>query len=212
MARKAKAELQDKLLCVRRLFTSYKADEYADPAEFTRSLEEVFVQYDVAVCQYVTSPQTGIQRRYVAPPKLAQIVEALDARKAYLDNVAKLAQRPQSVFRPYVPEKPKSRDEQPDGHYATAWCPSTDSRWADLEEWTKTAHRSEWRYETRNGVDGLWVPHRLFDTDTRRERKPFVPMTNEQLVAHYDKNPSLHLRDHRPPRQPHPRDGEGQQT
>jgi hypothetical protein len=66
------------------LFSAYRADQYADPDGFMTSLGMVLEQYSDEVVLYVTNPRTGVQRRSVWPPSIAEVVSACDARHAEL--------------------------------------------------------------------------------------------------------------------------------
>jgi hypothetical protein len=69
------------------LFGSYRADQYPDPEGFMVSLGMVLEQYSDVIVVYVTDPRTGVQRRSVWPPSIAEVVSACDARHAELQRI-----------------------------------------------------------------------------------------------------------------------------
>src|SRR3979409_2398009 len=75
------------LQCQRMLFGSYRADQYPDPEGFMVSLGMVLEQYSDEIVVYVTDPRTGVQRRSVWPPSIAEVVSACNARHAELQRI-----------------------------------------------------------------------------------------------------------------------------
>jgi hypothetical protein len=69
------------------LFSAYRTEQYADPDGFMVSLGIVLEQYCDEVVLYVTNPRTGIQRRSIWPPSIAEVVRACDARQAELHRI-----------------------------------------------------------------------------------------------------------------------------
>lgn len=69
---------------LRRLFSAYRKDDFADPDGFSVQAAVVLSEYSEEVVAYVTDPRTGIQRRNKFPPNLAEIGEACDAAKKQL--------------------------------------------------------------------------------------------------------------------------------
>lgn len=65
-------------------------------------LTAILAEYRAEIIEYVTAPQTGIQRKLKFKPTLAEIVEACDAQAWHLD----LANRPKPVA-----ALPRQRDQ-----------------------------------------------------------------------------------------------------
>lgn len=70
------------LSCQRRLFDSYRADQFPNPQAFKDNLGLVLSQYPDDVIDLVTDPRTGLQRKHTWPPAIAEIVAACDAAMA----------------------------------------------------------------------------------------------------------------------------------
>lgn len=60
------------------LLSAYRRDDYADPRGFVTQLGVVLEKYPEWVVRYVTSPDTGIQRRQKFPPSIAEVVSACE--------------------------------------------------------------------------------------------------------------------------------------
>ena len=69
------------------LFCAYRAYQYPDPDGFMVQLGMVLEQYSDEIVVYVTDPRTGVQRRSVWPPSIAEVVSACDARNAELQRI-----------------------------------------------------------------------------------------------------------------------------
>jgi hypothetical protein len=95
------------------LFSAYRRADYADPVGFVAQLGAILEGYPEDVIVYVTSPQTGLQRRLTFPPSIPEVVKACDERVAELhrqrqaedwaerkresDRLKRLAPPPQAV-------------------------------------------------------------------------------------------------------------------
>ena len=137
------------LNCQKALFASYRADQYADAEGFMTSLGAVLEQYQDEVIRYVTGPHTGIQRRLKWPPTINEVVEACDEHQDFLAR----ARKPRAVAR--LPPPPNGLAQ---GDLASVHVPTCNARYAQLEEWTKTANQRLWRFgKSSDGRDGVWV-------------------------------------------------------
>lgn len=75
---------------IRRIFSAYRKDDYADAKGFTAQLGVILESYPPTVVDYISSPHTGIQRRSKWPPSIAEIVEACNDRLGYEVGIARL--------------------------------------------------------------------------------------------------------------------------
>jgi hypothetical protein len=64
--------------CAQMVLSSYRRDDFADPAGYAVQLAMVLERYGDDVIQAVTSPTTGIQRTCKFPPTIAEFVEFID--------------------------------------------------------------------------------------------------------------------------------------
>ena len=88
----------------RAIFSAYRRDDFADPDMFVVQLGTLLEQYDVGVIEYISSPTTGVQRKYDYPPNIKQIGDACEAEAARRFEIAKAARAPRpQLNRPYVP-------------------------------------------------------------------------------------------------------------
>ncbi len=66
------------------LFGAYRLDQYPDPDSFMLQCMALLADYPAQVVIYVTDPRTGIQRKKIFPPAIAEIAQACDERLEYL--------------------------------------------------------------------------------------------------------------------------------
>jgi len=62
-----------------RLFESYPKTDYDNPEAALANMVAVLSGYTEAIVREVTSPETGLQRKSVFPPRIAEIVKACEA-------------------------------------------------------------------------------------------------------------------------------------
>lgn len=63
----------------RAIFSAYRRDDFADPEGFVVQLGTLLEGYEVAVIEYISSPITGVQRKFDYPPNIKQIGDACEA-------------------------------------------------------------------------------------------------------------------------------------
>lgn len=132
------------------LFSAYRSDQYADPRGFAVQLATVLSEFPDDVVMFVTSPQTGIQRRSKWPPTISEILEACEAHEEYL--------RRQRAPRPAKQLPPQSEIQREPGHLANVFVPQNHPRYAKLVEWTQGANPALWSFRpSSDGRAGVWV-------------------------------------------------------
>lgn len=79
----------------RRLFTSYRLDQYNDPDSFAEQIAIIFAGYEDRVLLRATDParRDCIQRTYKFPPTLQEISEVLDAMQKTIGAVDYVEER-----------------------------------------------------------------------------------------------------------------------
>jgi hypothetical protein len=129
------------------LLSAYRKDDYADSIGFVRQLGTILEQYSPHVIEAVTSPLTGLQRRYKFPPSIAEVVAACDEEAARLRRLAEL----QALRRaPRVYE----RMDTP-GRRANVFVPPDAPQYAAMVEMAQTGDPAEWRTDGMRA--GIWV-------------------------------------------------------
>lgn len=68
-----------------RLFKAYPETDYPDPATALATIVTVLNSYPIDVVETATRPETGMQRKFVYPPRTAQIVQFCD--EVYADRL-----------------------------------------------------------------------------------------------------------------------------
>lgn len=126
------------------LFSAYRRDDFADPDGFVVQLGSVLSEFPDDVVTYVTSPQTGLQRRSKWPPTISEVLEACEGHEEYLRRLRE--PRPAKALAP-----PQVR---PDGYLANVFVPENHPRYAGLVRWAETADAKLWKYDDRPGI---WV-------------------------------------------------------
>lgn len=163
------------------VFSAYRRDEFADPDGFVVQLGVVLEAYADNVILYVTSPQTGIQRRCKWPPTIAEVVEACDAESARQATLARYAAIP----------KPRSRtallpDTRP-GRRANVFIHADAPLYPRMLEQSKSRDANPadwWLDETRPGI---WVSLGWVDGPAKGMwKKPIYPLpSDDDLRSQY---------------------------
>jgi hypothetical protein len=157
------------------LFGCYRRGDANDPDRYVSAIAAVLTLYDFEIMRDVTDPRTGIQttEKFAAfMPNAGELkiyCDALDARK---DRIQKLAELPRVDFSRarLAPPPPAPGDR------ATIFVPASNSRYAALLEWSKTADPRNFKFDPRPGI---WVS---WDTwDGRAPRRDREPATSLQL-------------------------------
>lgn len=135
------------------LFSAYRRDDFADAEGFVAQLGTVLSEFSDDVVRYVTSPQTGIQRRSKWPPTISEVLEACEQHQDHLRRLAET--RPAIANRLAAP----STLQRPQGYLANIFVHEEHPRYASLVEWTKEADPKFWKFGTSktDSRAGLWV-------------------------------------------------------
>ena len=73
------------------MFGCYRKGDANDPETYTAAIAAVLAEYSPAVVQRVTDPRTGLPRTMKFMPNVAEVAEACDAAKKFLDAEGRLA-------------------------------------------------------------------------------------------------------------------------
>lgn len=73
--------------CARRLFSRYPASDYDNPKEALAAMVTVLSDFSLGIVRFVTSDETGLQRRCTFPPRMAEIVAACNEAAATIDRM-----------------------------------------------------------------------------------------------------------------------------
>lgn len=156
------------LRCQKVLFSAYRADQYADADGFMTSLGVVLEEFPDEVITYIADPRTGIQRRSKWPPTISEVLTACEEHQEFLAKT----RAPRSVAK-RLPA-PDWRDSTP-GSKAAIFIPEGHQRYAELSEWTKTAHEAHWKFgRSSDSRPGLWVSHRAWNDPQSLKREANV--------------------------------------
>lgn len=129
----------------RLIFSGYRRDEFADPEGFSAQLGLILERYSDEIVSAVSSPFTGIQRRYKTPPSIAAIVEACDEEVARLERIRRFSEMRAA------PREPRPVDPTARANLLVHRdAPGYDA----MVKWAKTAG-PEWY---RSDPKGIWVP------------------------------------------------------
>jgi hypothetical protein len=141
------------------LFGCYRRGDANDPDRYVASIAAVLSLYDFELMRDVTDPRTGIctSEKYMSfMPNAGELKVYCDALVARRDRFEKLAELPRVDFSrarlPAPPEGPGAR--------ATVFVPASNSRYAALLEWSKTADPLLFKFEQRPGI---WVAYGIWD-------------------------------------------------
>jgi hypothetical protein len=77
----------------RTLFGCYRKGDANDPETYTAAITAILAEYSPEVIQRVTDPRTGIARTNKWMPNPAEVAEACDEAKGYLEGVRWLESR-----------------------------------------------------------------------------------------------------------------------
>lgn len=95
------------LKCQKMLFASYRRDQFDDPDSYLTMLGTVLEQYADDVVMFVCDPRTGLQRKSKWPPTISEVVEACDARAAWLARVDRFRNWGKKTDAPLQLEQPR---------------------------------------------------------------------------------------------------------
>jgi hypothetical protein len=162
------------LRCQKALFSSYRADQYADAEGFMISLGTVLEQFPDEVIKYVCMSDTGIQRRMKWPPTVSEVVDACEEHREFLAK----QRGPRPVFQERKPE-PLLRD-RPQGYMAQIFVPMGHHRYEALCKRAEDAAPIWWKYgNASDGRQGIWVSHNFWsnlpDVQGASNERPAAP-------------------------------------
>lgn len=133
------------------LFSAYRKDDFSDPEGFVTQLGAILCDFPEDVVSYVTSPQTGIQRRSKWPPAISEILEACESHRDFLKHVR--TEKPVVRPRLRLPEPTK-----PPGYLANIFVPNTHHRYRIFTDWMAVGDPKMWSYgNASDGRAGIWI-------------------------------------------------------
>lgn len=158
----------------RLIFSAYRRDEFADPETFLAQLGLILERYRDEIVDAVSSPFTGIQRRYKTPPSIAAIVESCDEEVARLERIRRF-----SALRT-APREPRPIDPTA---RANLLVHRDAPGYAAMVEWAKNAGPDWWRDDPQ----GIWVPLGVYQEhrNSGRGAAEFRQFTASELQAIY---------------------------
>lgn len=158
----------------RLIFSGYRRDEFADPEGFLAQLGMIFERYPDEIVSAVSSPFTGIQRRYKIPPSLAAIVESCDEEVARTERIRRFSEMRTA------PREPRPVDPDARANLLVTFAAPD---YPQMAEWSQH-HKEESRFDPR----GVWVPLHIY-TDRNTAEKPvgFRQFTAAELKMLYTK-------------------------
>lgn len=137
---------------IQALFSAYRRDDFADPEGFVAQLGTILTEFPDEVVNYITSPNTGLQRRSKWPPTISEVLTACEEHQAFLIKTRTV--RPVLIKERLAP----LLHERPQGYLATIFVPEGHVRYAKLVEWTNEAKPIWWKFgKASDGRNGLWV-------------------------------------------------------
>jgi hypothetical protein len=141
------------------LFGSYRRGDANDPDAYVAAIAAVLSMYDTDLIREVTDPRTGIctTEKYMSfMPNAGELKVYCDGVAARKDRLQKLGELPKPDFtRARLPPPPPAP-----GDLATIFVPATNSRYASLLDWSKTADPRKFKFEKRPGI---WVSYDTWD-------------------------------------------------
>lgn len=152
------------LRCQLALFSSYRADQYADPEGFKNSLGAVLEEFPDEVIRYVCDPRTGIQRRLKWPPTMSEVLEACEDHQGFLKRLR--TERPAVLVRLPSPERPP-------GYLANVFVPEGHVRYQGLVDWAKDADPKLYAYgRSSDNRAGIWIARGIWENPPPQRTKP----------------------------------------
>jgi hypothetical protein len=141
------------------LFGSYRRGDANDPDSYVAAIAAVLSGYETDVIREVTDPRTGIctTEKYMSfmpnAGELKVYCEGLAARRERFRRLGELP--PADYRRARLPPPPPVPGDQ-----ATIFVPASNSRYASLLNWSKTADPRKFKFEERPGI---WVSYDTWD-------------------------------------------------
>jgi hypothetical protein len=141
------------------LFGSYRRGDANDPDAYVASIAAVLSMYDTDLIREVTDPRTGIMtsEKYMSfMPNAGELKVYCEGQAARRERLRRLGELPPADFsRARLPPPPAAP-----GDLATIFVPASDSRYASLLDWSKTADPRKFKFEKRPGI---WVSYDTWD-------------------------------------------------
>jgi hypothetical protein len=123
------------------------------------SIAAVLSMYDTDLIREVTDPRTGIMtsEKYMSfMPNAGELKVYCEGQAARRERYRRLGELPPADFsRARLPPPPPAP-----GDLATIFVPASNSRYASLLDWSKTADPRKFKFEKRPGI---WVSHDTWD-------------------------------------------------
>lgn len=142
------------------LFGSYRRGDANDPDAYVAAISAVLSIYDTDLIREVTDPRTGI----ATSEKYMSFMPNAGELKVYCDTIANRRDRLQRLGALPAPDPNRPRLPPPSpapGDKATVFVPSSNPRYPELLEWSKTADPRLFKFETRPGI---WVSYDTWES------------------------------------------------
>jgi hypothetical protein len=157
----------------RQVLSSYRRDDFADPDAFLVQLGVVLERYPDDIIRDVTSPLTGIQRKYKFPPALAEVVEFCDGEVARREKISR-----------YTAMGEIRREARAPQHLGNVFVPPDAPQYGAMIERAKKGSANEWRHDEER--PGIWVPLGwLEEVKAMPTTQQFRRLTGDELRALY---------------------------
>jgi hypothetical protein len=140
------------------LLGSYRRGDANDPELYVAAITAVLSRFSSEIIREVTDPNTGIQ----TTEKYMTFMPNAGELKVYCDSVASRRNRIQRLGSLPAPDFTRLPPPPPmPGDLATVFVPASNSRYAKLLEWSKTADERQWKYDATR--PGIWVSYDTWD-------------------------------------------------
>jgi hypothetical protein len=156
------------------LFGCYRKGDANDPDRYVSAIAAVLTLYDFELMREVTDPRTGIMttEKFASfMPNAGELKVYCEAAAARKDRLQKLGDLPRPDFTRAQLPKPAPAP----GDKATVFVPASNSNYAALLEWSKTADVRLFKFEARPGI---WVSYDTWENRriaTRPRAEPETP-------------------------------------
>ncbi len=138
------------------LFSAYRRDDFADPEGFLAQLGTILSEFPEEVVTYITSPQTGIQRRSKWPPTISEVLEACQQHSDFLRKKRAHTKVVPLLRAPSKPGLP--------GSLANVFIPADSPLYGKAVEWSKHNSPVFHRFgKSSDGRGGIWVARNAWE-------------------------------------------------
>lgn len=158
------------------VYSGYRRDDFAEPDSFLLQLGMVLERYTDSVINDVTSPLTGIQRKYKTPPSIGAIVEFCDDEVERREKIKRYSEMRTTRYEPHVPT-----------NRANVFVPANNPRYAEMVARSQKADPMEWRRDDTR--PGIWVV-RVWLESGPPASEGFRTLTGDELRSLYGRDPT----------------------